>query len=129
MLILEGERAVQHLAYTPDGRDVVSATGNRVCLWDLQTGTVRRQLPISSNRFGGIALSPDGAYLALGQPLNQAGSPLVRPPNGELIDVFHLPSEELRLSLGPGLRSQRHLLFPDSKSVVVGSHVVCSRTT
>ncbi len=119
MLILQGHGGtIRHLAYTPDGRSLVSAGDQAICLWNLQTGRKQRGLQVKTGRHGGLAISPDGQHAVIGQPFDPQQQTV-----GDLVDVYHLGNAELVVSLGPGLRSQRHLLFWDNSSLLIGSHV------
>jgi WD40 repeat protein len=58
-----GPRAVVHgLAFTPDGRYAVSASGNSVRLWDIASGKQLAQISEPGEIYG-MALSRDGKYV------------------------------------------------------------------
>lgn len=54
---------VGRMAYTPDGRSLVSSGNNEVAFWDPQTGELRRVLRGHSDRVVGLAISRDGRTL------------------------------------------------------------------
>jgi WD40 repeat protein/tetratricopeptide (TPR) repeat protein len=62
--ILNGHnRMVQSVAFSPDGRLIASASGNRVMIWDARNGAQIRTLRDQGNQ---VAFRPDGLLLALG---------------------------------------------------------------
>jgi WD40 repeat protein len=57
------------LVYSPDGRNLATGGGWRVksvCLWDVRTGELNRELTGNPTRVGAMAFSPDGKRLAAG---------------------------------------------------------------
>jgi WD40 repeat protein len=60
--ILTGhEYGVNSVAFSPDGRRIVSGSADRtVAVWDLQSGTRIRQLAGHQDRVMSVAFSPDG---------------------------------------------------------------------
>jgi len=56
---------VSGLAFTRDGQWLVSAW-DRLSIWQMPTGERIRSLPIRSNRWTPIVLSPDGQWVAVG---------------------------------------------------------------
>lgn len=68
-LTLEGHSsAVQAIALSPDGKQLLSASVNEVKLWDLGSGTVLRTFPggTFSGFYQAVAFSPDGHYALIG---------------------------------------------------------------
>jgi RNA polymerase sigma factor (sigma-70 family) len=56
---------VQTLAYSPDGKMIVSSGGRALIFWDAATGKESRQFPISNGgQVRGVAFSPDGKLFA-----------------------------------------------------------------
>jgi WD40 repeat protein len=119
MRILKGHtHPIWHLAYTPDGRTLVSADTASLILWDLQAGRLLQKLHICVSRYGCMAVSPDGEHLAVGHPCDSSQTNI-----RDLVAVYNIHQGELRFSLGPDLRFPRHLLFPDARSLLVGSYL------
>ena len=59
------EQTVRCLAFTPDGKQLVTAGNDRtVRFWDLATGETQRTVSGCLGSIVGIALSPDGKWLA-----------------------------------------------------------------
>ncbi len=52
------------LAFTPDGHTLIEARGNRIILWDLDSGTNRMFTGPVNEVFTRLAISPDGRTLA-----------------------------------------------------------------
>ncbi|MBC8098985.1 MAG: WD40 repeat domain-containing protein, partial [Armatimonadetes bacterium] len=79
--------AINALALSTDG--TLLATGGaeqRVSLWEMETGTLRRQLESAGTNVRALAISPDGTQIAVG---GQNGSILVWSVDGELLDTLN----------------------------------------
>jgi WD40 repeat protein/serine/threonine protein kinase len=62
-----GKAGILGLAFDPGGKELASASDTRVCLWDLKTGEIRRQLASPEmNVITDVAYQPDGQELAAG---------------------------------------------------------------
>src|SRR5262249_12819637 len=60
-----GGKRVDAVAFTPDGKGLVTADGDQaVRLWDVKTGNEVRQLLAGQGQFDRLAISPDGKSLA-----------------------------------------------------------------
>lgn len=57
---------VESLAYSPDGKTLVSGSFQEVAIWDPTTGTLRHKLTGFAHRVMALAFSPDGKLLATG---------------------------------------------------------------
>lgn len=66
------EDGVAAIAFTPDGRHLISTGGDRkVLLWDVHSGKMVRQITtLSESPAKRMALSPDGTVLAVGRYLD-----------------------------------------------------------
>jgi len=53
------------LAFTPDGRSIISAGFHEINIWDTATGELKRRVPGLAERIYRIAYSPDGKWLAV----------------------------------------------------------------
>ncbi|MFQ5731079.1 MAG: protein kinase [Planctomycetaceae bacterium] len=57
---------IRSVAFSPDGRLLATAGGNKVTLWDVETGKTRAVLRVGISHVWSIAFSPDGTTLAVG---------------------------------------------------------------
>ncbi len=67
---------LQMVAFTPDGRQLVSWGNKTIRVWDVSSGDILRtmRLPIYPGATGATALAPDGQVLALGWPMPPSGN-------------------------------------------------------
>jgi WD40 repeat protein len=66
--IIAHEAEVTRIAYFPDGDRLVSAAADRtVKIWNLRTGEMARVFPEQPDWVLGLAVSPDGAVVAVGR--------------------------------------------------------------
>ena len=90
---------IRGLAFTPDGREIVSAGYDKVVrVWDLNSGktvrTIRGQVgtePWNDGRIDAAALSPDGRSLVIGGNMALEGRALIRIHDfttGKLLNLF-----------------------------------------
>jgi WD40 repeat protein len=110
MFVLRGHKAPVHsLAFSPDGKQLISASGNssRVWLWELAARKPQTVLRGHSARVTGIAVAPDGRLLA---SLDyRAALKLWHLPGGGAVD-WSIPAMPRRFGLA--------LAFaPDSRTV------------
>jgi WD40 repeat protein len=54
------------MAYSPDGTQIASTSGNTVTVWDTQTGTALVELKGHTSNVFGVAFSPDGKRIVSG---------------------------------------------------------------
>ena len=57
---------VYSVAFSPNGKILVSGGFSEVCLWDVETGVLRHILKGHTNRINSVAFSPNGKILASG---------------------------------------------------------------
>jgi WD40 repeat protein len=57
---------VESLAYSPDGKFLVSGSFQEVAVWDAQTGVLRQRLTGFAHNVVALAFAPDGKMLATG---------------------------------------------------------------
>lgn len=60
------EDFAHHLAFSPDGRTLVSASADQARLWDLETGRLLTKFKAHDDNIGGLVFSPDGKSLYSG---------------------------------------------------------------
>ena len=61
-------RVVNSIAFSPDGRSLVSGSDDRsVCVWNIRDGSSKK-LPVTDRPgfFLSVVFSPDGRYIAAG---------------------------------------------------------------
>ncbi|HZY88173.1 MAG TPA: PQQ-binding-like beta-propeller repeat protein, partial [Gemmataceae bacterium] len=93
--------AAHRLAFSPDGKTLVGAYSNTMCLWDARTGKKRRDLPVGLPDRGelALALSPDGRRLAFGGRTGIVRLHEVATGRGALaLPGLHDPVDALRFS-------------------------------
>src|SRR5205807_2181246 len=98
--------AVQGATFSPDGRLVVSWTGNReMKIWEAATGTVRWEL-IESKGKGkeptppSIHFSPDGRFLALPKGIS-APLKIVATADFQELKLFDADSRPISIAFSP----------------------------
>jgi WD40 repeat protein len=63
----EHQNGLRLLLVSPDSRTLISVSdGPRAVNWDLHTGQLLREWQVPAGRVAGVALTPDGRYLATG---------------------------------------------------------------
>jgi len=118
-----GHMAIIHgLAFTPDGKFIVSASDDKVIrVWDWQKGvtvrTIRGQSEAAhEGKIFAMALSPDGRWLAVGGWMKIPGV------EGHQIRLYDFRSGELKALLKGHTSVIAGLAFsPDSKKLISGS--------
>ncbi len=84
---------VESLAFSPDGKFVVSGAFQEAIVWDVQTGAVRQRLTGFADRVVALSYSVNGKLLATG-----GGAPT---EDGE-IKVFEMPEAKLLVDIKNG---------------------------
>lgn len=116
---------VTALAFTPDGRDLVSASKDKtIRVWDLETGRTRRTFrgqigPGPEGEVAAMALSSDGKWLASGGWMDPAQA---RVPCCGDVRLYDYASGELVTLLRAHNEPVRALAFsPDGTRLISGS--------
>jgi len=114
-VVTELTDVVNAIQFSPDGRTLAIARGsraeNRVELWDIETGKLRRTIKGFDGTIWSVSFSPDGHTLVTGsggmhqekvaqKPLSKSGRPFTElkwwdPQTGDLKQRLELPDEEL----------------------------------
>jgi WD40 repeat protein len=132
--------AEQATAFSPDGRYVVRANGNKVEFWNIQTRQMERDKTLTGKRapLGSLAFSADGQLLvsASGDVWNVAtgktvvnvsskATQMVLSPNGQVLagndgSLWNATTGQLLGHLSGTLGPASHLAFtPDGRSLIV----------
>jgi hypothetical protein len=64
----EAPNVIKSLAFAPDGKTLVTASGDwpgRVCLWDTASGRMLQRGPVEPSRLFQVAFAPDGKTVAV----------------------------------------------------------------
>jgi WD40 repeat protein len=57
--------SLESVAFTPDGKSLLTVSDNRLSVWDPETAKERRRFADSPNRIGHLAIAPDGKTVAV----------------------------------------------------------------
>jgi WD40 repeat protein len=98
-----------------DGRQAIS-TGHEIYVWNLQTGELERKFGRQRGDIWGLALSPDGKYLASGQFL-----PFIRTEadaGNRLVCLWDVTSGELQQVLAGHTGSEFATFSPDGRYLI-----------
>jgi RNA polymerase sigma factor (sigma-70 family) len=93
--------AIGQFAFMPDRHTVVTGENNWINFWNLATGKIIRRLD-ASRGIDGLALSPDGSLLAVGN---------------SRIQLFDVSTGRQRCQFGEGTRISSLVFSPDGKTL------------
>jgi len=57
---------VESMAFSPDGKTLVTGSFQEIILWDVEKGTIKMKIPGFADKVVAIAYSPDGKYFVTG---------------------------------------------------------------
>jgi WD40 repeat protein len=102
--------------FSPDGRTLVSSHNEWLYVWDVESGTMRRQIRRRYPHGCSVALAPDGRTLATSD-INLVGD-----PGEDTIRIFDIESGQQVLALEPDAGRADVMAFsPDSERLYTGS--------
>ena len=95
------DRSIRQATFSPDGRTLVSTFRERLFVWDVESGTMRREIRRQDPKDCDLALAPDGRTLATSE---------------DTIRIFDIESGQQVLALEPDAGRANVMAFsPDSK--------------
>ncbi len=102
-------------AFSADARVMVASSGEWVCVWDVEAGTLRRRIRQTSTQGGFLALAPDGKTVATSE-LSYGGT-----IGDDKIRLYDVESGEPVLALEP-VDDRAHVLSfsPDGTKLLTG---------
>ena len=104
-------------AFSADGRTMVSSSNEWVCVWDVETGALRRRIRYPNAHGCLLTLSPDGKTVATSEVL-YAGD-----PGEDKIRLYEIETGDLVLTLEPVDERTDILAFsPDGTKLFTGFH-------
>ncbi len=104
-------------AFSADGRTMVSSSNEWVCVWDVETGALRRRIRYPNAHGCFLTLSPDGKTVATSEVL-YAGD-----PGEDKIRLYEIETGDLVLTLEPVDERADILAFsPDGTKLFTGFH-------
>jgi WD40 repeat protein len=110
------EPKMQEATFSPDGRTLVSSRNEWLYVWDVESGTMLRQIRRQYPHGCSVALAPDGRTLATSD-INLAGD-----PGEDTIRILDIESGQQVLALEPDAGQARVMAFsPDSKRLFTAS--------
>gem|GEM_PF-1685194 len=65
-IITDGNRHVDSLCFSPDGKYVVWCEGHSIKLWDIENGEMFRTIEFDTDAICSVGFSPDGKYIVSG---------------------------------------------------------------
>ena len=102
-------------AFNADGRTMVTSSGECVCVWDVEAGTLRRRIRHTDPNGCFLSLAPDGKTIAT------SGVPYAGTLGEDMIRLYDAESGEPVLALEPA-DDRAHLLAfsPDGTKLLTG---------
>ena len=108
--------SLHQATFSPDGRTLVSSHNEWLYVWDVESGTMRRQIRRRYPHGCYVALAPDGRTLATSD-INLAGD-----PGEDTIRIFDIESGQQVLALEPDAGRADVMAFsPDSNRLYTNS--------
>lgn len=101
------DRSLHQATFSPDGRTLVSTFNERLFVWDVESGTMRREIRRQDPKVCDLTLAPDGRTLAT---------------SDDTIRIFDIESGQQVLALEPDAGRANVMAFsPDGKRLYTGS--------
>lgn len=112
---LHGSSPISALAFSADGKTLLTATPHQVRLWDVATGTPIGEPIVHKGQQNSEAFSPDGKMFAVGSYEAGVSALLWDTANGKLIQTLRRPDSAKN---GWNVNARKTAFSPDGKTLL-----------
>jgi WD40 repeat protein len=113
--VLSSPQLIHVARFSADGNTMVTASGEWICVWNVEAGTLRRRIRILNGHGCFLDLSPDGKTIATSEP------PFIDAPGDDTIRLYDADTGEMVLTRESVDNRACVLSFsPDSTKLLTG---------